>query len=152
MSVNKTIEDLLVLLQSAPITADSAQRDARVRELVQALDVHKMADLRTLLDAICGLKLQERRLSPEDLGVRIKNSIRDDRAFAALMAKAEAPRAYSATELIQVYNTALDRRERFAKNISKKKILGQLRAEREIILSNDFSRATIIAHAKGGTA
>lgn len=150
MNVNKLLEDLMDLLQTAPRNSDSALREKRVRELAKALEAHRMADLNTLLAAISNLSLPEARLSPEDLGGRIRSSLRDERAFSALLAKAAAPRAYSASDLIVVYNTALERRERFASKVSKKKILDQLRAEREIMLGNDFARETIIAHAKAG--
>jgi hypothetical protein len=96
------------------------------------------------------LKLPDPKLEPRELGERIRASVKDDRAFDTWIKKANAPRAYTAAELVEIYNTALDRKERFAKNVSKKKILDQLRAEREIMLSNDQARETITAHTKGG--
>ncbi|MBX3430670.1 MAG: hypothetical protein KF779_13895 [Hyphomonadaceae bacterium] len=111
-----------------------------------------MADIRTLFESLKKLKLPEQRLEPEALGLKIRESMADDRGFEALLKKAAAARAYTAPELIAIYNRALDRNERFGKSASKKKILEQLRAEREIMLSNDLSRETIKAHSKGNSS
>jgi hypothetical protein len=121
-----------------------------VRELIEALKAHSMADIRTLFESLKKLKLPAPKMPPRDLGERIRTSMNDDAAFESLLKRASAPRIYTAAELVEVYNVALDRNERFAKSASKKKIIDQLRAEREIMLSNDQARQTISAHTKGG--
>ncbi len=142
-STRSLLEDLRLLLQTAPNDVDSVL----LRALIDALKVHEMADIKTLLDAIRGLTLSRPKPKPSEIGDRLKAALADDSKFKSLLKELAAPRAYTAADLICVYNYALARNQRFPRKITKKRILDQLAEERDILISNDYAGRVIAAHS-----
>jgi HPt (histidine-containing phosphotransfer) domain-containing protein len=138
----------LSLTQNAPEQHDSVREQLLVRDLIDALQVHEMADIQALLNAIRGLRLPKAPEPASQIAVRVKNALNDDKKFKAVVRELGAPKAYTAAQLIEIYNGALDRNQRFPKSVTKKRILDQLSEEREIMLSNDFAGRVIAAHSK----
>lgn len=115
--------------------------------LIDALKVHEMADIKSLLDAIRGIKLPQPKQSLSATAERVKASFSDDAKFRAIIRELSKPRAFTATEVAEIYNKSLDRNQRFAKSMTKKRILDQLAEEREILISNEYAGRVIAAHS-----
>lgn len=106
-----------------------------------------MADIKTLLEAVRKLSLPAAVMPVEDFATKMREQYLDDREFVAMTKELLKPNAYSADDVKQVYNLVLERNQRFGKSVSKKKLVEQLIAEREIMISNDNAREVIRAHS-----